>query len=121
MSGYNFYLHKDTYDVPTRIDVTDAFAMGVIRNIRYDSYERDFKASIANNTLRIRDENNRNDLGVRTYYSYFVNNTITYVDVYYNSAKLYTGYILKDTLKRTWAEGTYWTEFTIAHVMSSLA
>ena len=70
--------------------------------------------------MKIRDEAFYNLIGERTYFDYFRNNTITYVDIYYGASKIYTGYVLKDSLTRRWAEGSYWTEFSIAHVMMLL-
>ena len=120
MSRFQFYVHKDTYNPGTATELTAELTSGVVRNVRYDAYDKDFKITIANNTMRIRDESNVNPLGARQYYTYFRDNTITYIDVYYNSNKIYTGWVLKDTVRRRWYEGTYWTEFTIAHVMTLL-
>jgi len=120
MSKFQFYVHKDTYNPATATEITAELTQGVVRNVRYDAYDKDFKITIANNTMRIRDESNANPLGARQYYTYFRDNTITYIDVYYNSNKIYTGWVLKDTVRRRWYEGTYWTEFTIAHVMTLL-
>ena len=120
MSRFQYYIHKDTYDTGSRIEITDYMSRGTLRNIRYEAYDKDFTAKIANNTLKIRDEDDINPIDARTWLIYFRDNTITYVDIYYNSQKIYTGYIMRESLKRTWSEGTFWTDFTVAHVMKSL-